>query len=164
MGSIRSTGDARLTALLDQGEAYEDWLLDRLADEWGFRLPRTTSYQAQRRHADAYILEIKHAPRLREFGAVCIEAYERRDAGRAWVESGILAQTTALLLAIGSRQEAYVFSLRTLRKIWATLQTGEASVVRKFPFYETPTSKGFRVRCADAAQVAEACYAWPAER
>jgi len=138
-------------------EAFEEYVLDRLAEEWGIRLARTATFEEQRTWGDTRILEIKFDRLFERTGNLCIETHERPSRPgtrgvRAWVDSGIRSDSAAFLYGIGNRTEFFVFSRRTLADFVAR--------DNEIAHYETSTSRGVLIKRSEAAALAEACYLW----
>lgn len=138
---------------LEDGQAYQDFVAEKLYHE-GIVLVNFQSRASQLRVGENLLgLEIKYDKQFIKTGNLYIEIAEKSDASnRQFVTSGIYRDDNTWLYGIGNYDELFLFSKRTLRKVYEHRKRDTDA------YKETPTSRGFVLPRREAAELAERCF------
>lgn len=133
---------------LEEGQEYQDYVVDQLLRYYGWPLIIYQSKAWQRKGETSSGVEIKYDKRCAETGNLYIEVAEKPNKDHpTWYPSGIYRKDNSFFYLIGTFDEAYLLSKPQLQRIyenrgsWSRLNIIEA---------ENPTSKGFLFPKKDA--------------
>jgi len=121
----------------EQGEKYEQWVVEKWPEVYGKTLTRVIGKQNQYAYGDTVEgVEIKNDKRMAETGNVYIETHEKANpANVQYVESGINCQACKWYL-VGDMAEWFIFEKDILRRV----DMNNPEWIKRV---QTPTSKGF---------------------
>ncbi len=123
---------------LEQGKEYQDFVMDRFADELAIIISVYGSEKRQLSGESTQGIEIKLDDRYAETGNLYIEYAEKSDINNdEYVDSGVLRQDNTWLWAIGDYKRVFIFAKSCLRRLY------EAKTILKYIEIEKETSKGF---------------------
>ena len=104
--------------LLETGLQFQDYITDKLRRENGMILTHYSSKKYQYNVGEnPQGVEIKYDAPASTTGNLLVEIEERTSASGEWVKSGIYRGDNSIFYLIGNYDDAYLFDIRTLRKI-----------------------------------------------
>ena len=126
------------------GDAFATFVAAQLAP-FGYEVGLYTTQREQYEIGESRMgLEIKYDKQLATTRNVYIEREEKTCATRpTFVPSGIERGDNSLLYGVGNHHEFYIFSKRTLQRVYEAFARGLVPADKDFALRAKPTSRGF---------------------